>query len=229
MGSLDGMFAGEFGGAVGGGETILLSLLLAFCIGHVVAWIYLWTHEGLSYSRMFTGSLLAMPVLVALVMILMSGSIFVAFGLLAVFTVVRFRNVLKDTRDTTFVLWSIIEGMACGTLKFGIAVLGCALLGLVFLYLRFTLFGGRHQYDVVISLQWQGGGSGEDALRPILRRHALKAQLAGQRGGDDQRQDISYRLMLRDPARGKELVAELESAAGVGRVAMYRREEESEV
>src|SRR4029453_14223556 len=89
-------------------QTALLAILLCFCIGHIVAWVYMWTHDGLSYSKMFTMSLLAMPVIVALVMILMAGNIVLAVGLLAVFTVVRFRNVLKDTRDTTFVLWAII-------------------------------------------------------------------------------------------------------------------------
>src|SRR5215217_8885667 len=125
-------------------ETAILALLLCFCIGHIVAWVYIWTHEGLSYSRMFTMSLLAMPVIVALVMMLMAGNIVIAVGLLAVFTVVRFRNVLKDTRDTTFVLWSIIEGMAAGTMKYGLAVLGCAVVAAVFLYLKLTAFGGRH-------------------------------------------------------------------------------------
>src|SRR5687768_17906762 len=62
-------------------ETYTLSLHdalpISFIVGHVVAWVYMWTHDGLSYSRMFTASLLALPVVVALVMILMAGSIFV--------------------------------------------------------------------------------------------------------------------------------------------------------
>ena len=122
MDFLQNVFGGELGGPVGGIETLILAMLVSFCVGHVVAWVYMWTHEGLSYSRMFTTSLVAMPVIVSLVMILMAGNIFVALGLLAVFTVVRFRNVLKDTRDTTFVLWAIVEGMAAGTMRFGIAM-----------------------------------------------------------------------------------------------------------
>jgi len=76
----------------------------------------------MSYSQMFTASLLVMPVLVALVMVLMASNVLIALGLLAVFAMIRFRNVLKDTRDTTFVLWAIAEGVACGTMRFGIAV-----------------------------------------------------------------------------------------------------------
>ena len=209
-------------------ETAILALLICFCIGHVVAWMYMWTHEGLSYSRMFTMSLLAMPVIVALVMMLMAGNIVIAVGLLAVFTVVRFRNVLKDTRDTTFVLWSIVEGMAAGTFRFGIALLGCVVVSLVFAYLRMTAFGGRHRYDVVVNLQWRGNGDSLDTLQPILWRHSARAQLAGHRLLDD-RQDLSYRLSLRDPSRAGDLLSDLRSTTGVSGVHLYRREDESEV
>ena len=112
MDTLTNLFSTDFSTTLAGPQTALLAMLVCFCIGHIVAWVYMWTHDGLSYSKMFTMSLLAMPVIVALVMILMAGNIIIAVGLLAVFTVVRFRNVLKDTRDTTFVLWAIAEGVA---------------------------------------------------------------------------------------------------------------------
>src|SRR6266516_4832134 len=124
----------------------------------------------------------------ALLALLMAGNIVIAVGLLAVFTVVPFRNDLKDTRDTTFVLWAIVEGMACGTMRFGIAILGCLLVSIVFIYLKLTAFGGRHRYDVVVNLQWRGSGDSLDTLQPILWRHSVRAQLAGHRLLDD-RQD----------------------------------------
>ena len=65
-----------------------------------IGFVYMWTHEALSYSRTFVGALGVMPLIVAMLMLAMAGNIFVAFGLLGVFGVVRFRNVLKDTRDT---------------------------------------------------------------------------------------------------------------------------------
>jgi hypothetical protein len=34
-------------------EAIILSLLLAFVLGQVLAWVYYATHSGLSYSRSF--------------------------------------------------------------------------------------------------------------------------------------------------------------------------------
>src|SRR6185369_6967473 len=130
--------------------------LVAFCIGHVIAWTYMLTHTGLSYSQMFTSSLLALPVIVALTMMLLAGNILIAFGLLSVFAMIRFRNVLKDTRDTTFILWSVVEGVSAGTQRLTIGIIGALVIAAVFFYIRFTGFGGRYRYDVVLSIQWAG-------------------------------------------------------------------------
>jgi len=35
-----------------------------------------------------------------------------AFGMMAVFAIVRFRNILRDTLDTTYILISLVIGMA---------------------------------------------------------------------------------------------------------------------
>lgn len=210
-------------------EVIALTLTLSFCVGQVIGWVYMWTHVSLSYSRMFASSLVVMPVIVSLVMVLMSGNIAIAFGLLAVFAVVRFRNVLKDTRDTTFILWAIIQGMAAGTKQLSVAVGGCVCVSLIFLYLRFVAYGTRHRYDVVLSIHWGGLPGDVRSLAPILRRHSARTQMAGRRDGADEGLDLSYRLLLRDPGRSGELVAELEAADGVEEVSLFHREDESEI
>src|SRR5689334_19973035 len=214
--------------ALGGAQIALLALLIAFCMGHIVAWTYMLTHGGLSYSQMFTSSLLALPVVVAMTMMLLAGNLLVAIGLLSVFAMIRFRNVLKDTRDTVFILWAIVEGVAAGTERFSIGIVGGIVIALVFAYIRFTGFGARHRYDVVLSLQWSGNGS-IAKLKNVFRRHAVRAHLASQHDIDAERVDVSYRLLLRDPARTRELVSELETTDGVDRVVLFHRTDEAEV
>ncbi len=226
---LDMLLSGDAGGMAGGPESVLLVLMLAFCIGHVIAWVYVWTHTGMSYSQMYTASLLAIPVLVSLLMLLMSQNIAMAFGLFAVFAIVRFRNVLKDTRDTTFILWAITEGVAIGTQRHSTALIGCVFLTIVFFYMRFVSFGGRHRFDVILSLQWTDGLENISRLKQLLQRHAVRAQLASQRDLDENNLDLSYRLQMRDPSRSRELLAELRETQGIARVAIYHREDESEV
>jgi hypothetical protein len=114
-------------------------------------------------------------------------------------------------------------------MRFSTAILGAVIIGLIFLYMRFTSFGGRHRYDVILSLQMAGGERSVAHLRQVLHRHSVRAQLASQRDVDEQNLDLSYRLQLRDPSRSRELIAELQGAPGIGRVSLYHREDESEV
>ncbi|HEV8604957.1 MAG TPA: DUF4956 domain-containing protein [Tepidisphaeraceae bacterium] len=226
---LDYMMANDFVGSQIGPETALLVMLVAFCIGHLIAWTYMWTHTGLSYSQLFTSSLLVQPVIVAIVMLLMAGNILVAIGVLSIFAMIRFRNVLKDTRDTTYILWGIVEGVAVGNQRFGIAVLGAIVISLIFIYLRVTSFGGRHRYDVILSLEWAGTDNYASTLKPLLRRHSMRSQLASQHDLDANKLDLSFRLLLRDPSRSRELLSELEKTEGVARASLFHRSDEAEV
>src|SRR5437016_10411838 len=164
------------------GRTVIFMIVLAFTIGMFIGFIYMWTHEALSYSRTFVGALAILPIIVAMLMAAMSGSLIVVFGLLAVFGVVRFRNVLKDTRDTSFILWVIMEGLAIGTTRFSTAVLSAVGIGLIFLLLRAMNFGVRNRYDAVLSLRITGDVPARmQALKTILKRHATRLNLGSER------------------------------------------------
>ena len=115
---LDWFVHGDFGGAPPNWSAMVLGLLLAFACGHVISWVYMMTHSGLSYSRSFVNSLVLLPPIVALVMMVLVNNLITAFGMMAVFAIVRFRNILRDTLDTTYVLISLVIGMAAGTQKF---------------------------------------------------------------------------------------------------------------
>src|SRR5687767_3955743 len=84
--------------------ALVLGLLVAFGAGQVIAWVYMLTHSGLSYSRSFVNALIIMPTIVSLVMTVLSNNLITAFGMMAVFAIVRFRNILRDTLDTVYVL-----------------------------------------------------------------------------------------------------------------------------
>lgn len=94
--------------------------------------------------------------------------------------------------------------------------------------MRATSFGSRHRYDVVVSVHWSGNGS-TTTLKDVFRRHTVRAQLASQHDLDAERVDLSYRLLLRDPSRARELIVDLEATTGVDRVALFHRSDEAEV
>jgi hypothetical protein len=211
-------------------RAMLLSLLLAFVCGQLIAWVYMLTHVGLSYSRSFVNSLILMPVIVSLVMAVLSNNLVTAFGLMAVFAIVRFRNILRDTMDTTYVLAVIVIGMASGTQKFTSAAVGTLLTAAILGYLWFTSFGTRHRYDMILNFHWERPLNDLPDLIRFLQRHALRAHCASQRAYEGgQGADMSYRILLRDPRRSEDLVAELRQLNGVSRLTSMKAEEESEL
>lgn len=226
----DWFFRGDFAAAPTNVPAMLLGLLLAFAGGHLVAWVYMLTHSGLSYSRAFVSSLVVIPTVVAIVMNVLSNNLVTAFGLMAVFAIVRFRNILRDTLDTSYVLVVIVVGMAAGTLKFSTAIIGCLSTVLIMIYLWSTAFGSRQRYDLILNLHWTRPIGDLEDLKTLLHRHSLKTICASQRSHEGyEGTDLSYRLLLRDPERMEQLLMELRGMQGVTRVTGLKAEEESEV
>ncbi|HWN96705.1 MAG TPA: DUF4956 domain-containing protein [Methylomirabilota bacterium] len=226
----DALTSGDFGVGPTNFASLFLSLLLAFLMGHVVAWVYMLTHSGLSYSRSFVLALILMPTIVALVMNVLANSLILAFGMMAVFAIVRFRNILRDTLDTVYVLTSIVLGMACGSQRFTTAIVGCALLTLAMIYLWISMFGNRHRYDLIVNLHWARPLSDVPELTGLLHRHSRRLLCASQRSHEGyEGTDMSYRVLLRNPRGVELLMSELRETDGVSRVTSMQSEEESEL
>ena len=226
----DGLLNVDYGIAPTNLPALILGLLVAFAGGHILAWVYMATHSGLSYSRSFVKSLVVMPVVVSLVMHVLSNNLITAFGMMAVFTIVRFRNMLRDTLDTTYVLLVLVLGMAAGSQKFTTALLGMGVMAVALLYLWLTTFGSRHRYDLILNLHWMRPLTELSEVELLLSRYTRRSQCASQRASEDVAgADVSYWVLLRDPERTDEMLSELRSVQGVSRLTSLQVAEESEV
>ena len=57
-------------------------MVVALVVGQLIAWCYVWTHSGVSYSRNFTQALILLCLIIAMVMSVVGTNLVVAFGLL---------------------------------------------------------------------------------------------------------------------------------------------------
>lgn len=227
---MDWLTRGDYGAIPTDVSSVVLSLLLAFLCGHLVAWVYMLTHTGLSYSRSFVNSLIVLPTVVCLVMQVLQHNLVTAFGMMAVFAIVRFRNILRDTLDTSYILTVIVIGMAFGTMKFATGIIGCLICCLIMVYLWYTSFGTRHRYDIIVNLHWNRPMMELNELLRLFQRHSLKSLCASQRSSESYEGiDLSYRMLLRNPERMDDLLSEMREFPGVSRVTGLKTEEESEV
>jgi uncharacterized membrane protein YhiD involved in acid resistance len=193
-------------------ETLVTSLLSAFVLGQVLAWTYLKTHVGMSYSRSFTQSLVLIAMAASMVMFVIGNSLVTAFGLLGALAIIRFRNNLKDTRDIVFVFFSLIIGMAVGSSRLPAAAVATLIFCLSISFLHFSSFGTRGFYDGHLRCRLKPGM--ENNISVILQSFCLKfRQISSSHGGDSL--ELVFEVLLRNKQRGDEFVRTLENHDGV--------------
>ena len=109
-----------------------MRLAMSFVFGGCVAAIYLASHgRERSQPAPLATTLVLLSMLIAMVSIVIGNSVARAFSLVGALSIVRFRTVVDDTRDTAFVIFAVIVGMAAGAGLFLVALVGVPITGLV--------------------------------------------------------------------------------------------------
>lgn len=219
----------------GGMPALLHALLIAFIVGQLNAWGYMWTHRGVSYSRSFTQALVLVCIISALSIAVIRTNVFAAFGLLGGLAIIRFRTVVRDTRDSVYVLLSLVVGMAAGLEFYSAAIIGTVLANLVSFYLFQTGFGSWHSLDSLLRFQTSAEMLDSDAFKSVLRQYCRKSAIvsvdeAPFPGTDGARlSQCAYRVRLKNAQRANELVVALKSAIGVSAVHFLVLQENEDV
>lgn len=117
-------------------EEIVLHIVIAAGISLAIYASYWYTHSGTTYSRKFNVSLVTLTVLTATVMTVIGNNIALSLGMVGALSIVRFRTAIKDSRDTTYIFWTIIVGICCGVGDYLVAGIGSAVV-----FLLLLLFG----------------------------------------------------------------------------------------
>ncbi|MFM7135079.1 MAG: DUF4956 domain-containing protein [Planctomycetota bacterium] len=112
-------------------------LLEALLLGVLVAIIYRWT-RGRGADRRFVATLVLLTVLLCVTTIVVGDNVAGAFRLVGALSIVRFRTVVEDTRDTAFVICAVVMGLAAGA-----GYLGVPVLALVVVAVTAKIFGSK--------------------------------------------------------------------------------------
>ena len=215
----------------GGIEAALLSLLLAFVLGQTLAWVYYFTHSGLSYSRTFVQSLILITVVVAIIMVVIGNNIITAFGLMGALAIIRFRNVVKDTRDIVFIFCSLVIGMACGAGRYSIAVLGTVVLSLITVYLYLTSFGAHQPHNGFLRFTLNSRIGPDHPVTIILKRFCGSFTLISSQdsGFGSPVVEYAYQLMIRSAKKNDQMLNELGKIEGIENLSLTMQEQLLEV
>ena len=212
-------------------EAIILSLLLAFALGQVLAWVYYFTHSGLSYSKSFVQSLILITVVIAMVMTVIGSNIITAVGLMGALAIVRFRNIIKDTRDIAFIFCSLVVGMAAGSQRYDVAIIGTVILSLIAIYLYLTGFGTHQPHNGFLRFSFRGHIEPDSPISTILKRFCgsftlISAQASGFGTAEV---EYAYQLMIRNAAKNQQMLSELQLVEGLEYINLTMQEQLLEV
>lgn len=160
--------------------TVGIALLGSFFLCLIIALVYRTTHRGLSYSQSFQFSLVLLGMLGSAVMMIASGSIIRAVGLLGAFSLIRFRTAVKDPKDMAYILFVLVTGLAMGAQLYVLALLVTAAVCSVILVLTWLNFGMTHTHESIIRLMCKGEGhSGAQtaSYEEVLHEHSAHFRL----------------------------------------------------
>lgn len=215
-------------------EEVAIRLGLAAVLGFGVAAVYFLTQRKTrTESASFVSTLVLLTVLLAMVSMVIGDDIARAFSLVGALSIVRFRTVVEDTRDTAFVIFAVIAGMAAGARVYEVPAVGIPLVAVVAWLL--SVWGGNGKADPVPAPRNGRGstapppnvlvvrmGIGSDPGGPLaaaLAEHLAECRLvsvATARQGAAV--DLTYAVRLKDGANPVALLAATNKVEGVQNV-----------
>ena len=143
-------------------ETLVLRICVSAIIGLVIFISYWASHAGTIYSQKFNVNLIIMTILTSTVVTIIGNNIALSLGMVGALSIVRFRTAIKDARDTAYLFWAIVVGIACGAGGFLSAMVGSAVVFVVMLLL------GRIRNDVRTLLVIRAARSQELTIEGLI-------------------------------------------------------------
>jgi hypothetical protein len=209
-----------------GGLTALIRLLLAMLLGGVVTLIYRFTHAQDETVPSFPITLVLLSILIAMVTQVIGDNVARAFSLVGALAIVRFRTVVRDTRDTAYVIFAVAVGMAAGAGHPGLAVSGIAVGAIA----AFTMRGARgsrtwHE-PFLLKVRVATGYDAKTLLGSTLDAYAIARRvLSIETAKQGMSLEMTFRMALRNEDAAGDLVKALNRLDGVQSIALQRLED----
>ena len=222
MGSTKNILVQEGLAFVYGPTDILINMALAFGLGLIISYIYKVTHKGLSYSQSFMLTIVFVTFIVAVVMMVIGNNLARAFALVGALSIIRFRTVIKDTKDTAYIFLGLAAGMAAGTSSYFLAIAGVGFFSLISLVLNATNYGSFYKSEFLLRFR-TFLGEREPEYSSVINEFARSSNLLHiEPSGDGKTAKLTFDILLRKEKKPEDLsrrIAEIESLSEVVLVA----------
>ena len=187
---------------------MVLTMVLAFCVGMFIFLVYKKTYTGVMYSSSFGVTLVALSMITALVILAVTSNVVLSLGMVGALSIVRFRTAIKEPLDIAFLFWSIAVGIVLAAGLIPLAVFGSLVIG-IFLLLFVNRKSHANPYIVVVQCD---GHESEQAVQSFLKEHTLRCAVkskSAQKGAVE----LNMEVRLKDD--NTDFINELSDLSGV--------------
>ena len=174
-----------------------LALILSFCLGLFIYFVYKKTYSGVMFSRTFGGSLVAMTMITTMVILAVTSNVVLSLGMVGALSIVRFRTAIKEPMDIAFLFWAIAAGIVLAAGMIPLAVVGSVIIGLIMIVFC-NRKSSEKPFIAVVSCQ---DGNAEKRVSEYLAGQVKKAVVkskSAQKGNIE----LSYEVTLKGDDTG---------------------------
>jgi len=198
---------------------VVLNSLVAFILGLFIAWTYKKTHQGLSYSQSFVLTIIFVTIIIGFVMMVIGNSLARAFALVGALSIIRFRTVVKDTKDTAYVFMALAVGMGAGTGNYFIAVYATAFMsGVAWILYKFN-FGVQKSSDFILRFYFDK--TKDDSYVNFINEHSQNnALLHMEPSGDNKKLYMTYDISLKEEIEMNDFLSKFSKKDGITEVVL---------
>ena len=162
-------------------SSFLTCLAGSLVLGALLAFVFTYRSKT-NYTKSFVGTLLILPAVVAIVIMMVSGSIGTGIAVAGTFSLVRFRSIPGTAREIGAIFLAMAVGLACGMGYLGFAAIFAVVMGIVTLFYNLTSLG-EHSADSLdkvlrITVPEDLDTDGEDHISDSLRYFCMARPLA---------------------------------------------------
>ena len=199
-------------------QEMVINIVLSAVLGFVLAVVYRYTHKGLSYSQSFTQTIFFVSIIVAIVMMVIGSSLAKAFAMVGALSIIRFRTVVKDTRDIAFIFLALAVGMASGTSNYFLALVSAGFVSVLALAVYKFNFGALYKSEFILRFTFDQNSDSAGYLKVIQKYGKRSNMLHIEPSGDRRFLRLTYDISLKEDATAELMTGALANVEGASEV-----------
>jgi hypothetical protein len=190
--------------------SVFYVLMVSTLLGAVLSSVYAYTHRKTVYDRSFNTTLLLLPLVISIIIMLVANNIARAFSLAGVFTLVRFRTAIADSRDITYILSAVGVGLAASIGLFGYALLITIFISAVLIVLNYFRLDRHHASHAKLRIIIPENLNYANVFDDVFKKYVISNQLQKVKTTDFGTMfELTYVIKMKDAIDQKAFLDEL--------------------